>query len=348
MALPLKYNTASQTIILGPFLDDTDGKTAETGLSIANTDIKLAKHNATSFANKNSGGATHIANGYYYCTLDATDTNTLGRLVIAVNMSGALPVWHEFEVISAQEFDAFYGSSYAQVDVRQIAGSAVSTTTAQIGVNVVNVAGTAQTARDLGAQLDATISSRAAAATALSNTTWTDTRAGYLDNLTRLVGTIAAGTHNPQSGDAYAVVSDATYGNAQIKGYVDDLESRLTATRAGYLDNLSGGAVALNADVQTLLTRIIGTLASGTHHPQSGDAYAVVTNGTYGNSALKSAIDTVDSVVDLIEDIVRNKMEVTDSTGTVTLYEDNSTTVKFSVTNCLTDDSTKTTRKRLE
>ena len=32
---------------------------------------------------------------------------------------------------------------------------------------------------------------------------------------------------------------------ATIDDYVDELESRLTATRAGYLDNLSGGAVAL-------------------------------------------------------------------------------------------------------
>jgi len=80
--------------------------------------------------------------------------------------------------------------------------------------------------------------------------------------------------------------------------YVDDLESRLTATRAQYLDNLSGGAVALNSDMQTLLSRIVGTLASGTHNPQSGDAYEVVTNGIYGLSALKNLIDAIDDYVD--------------------------------------------------
>lgn len=35
---------------------------------------------------------------------------------------------------------------------------------------------------------------------------------------------------------------------------VDDLETRLTATRAGYLDNLSAGAVALEATAQSILT----------------------------------------------------------------------------------------------
>lgn len=39
-----------------------------------------------------------------------------------------------------------------------------------------------------------------------------------------------------------------------VSGLVDDLEGRLTATRAGYLDNLSGGAVALEATAQSVLT----------------------------------------------------------------------------------------------
>src|SRR3990172_2470305 len=37
----LKQSTASQSRAIGPFLDDTDFKTAETALTIANTDIKL-------------------------------------------------------------------------------------------------------------------------------------------------------------------------------------------------------------------------------------------------------------------------------------------------------------------
>jgi hypothetical protein len=39
---------------------------------------------------------------------------------------------------------------------------------------------------------------------------------------------------------------------ATIDNLVDDLETRLTATRAGYLDNLSGGAVALQSSVDSL------------------------------------------------------------------------------------------------
>lgn len=88
----LKQSTASQEILLGRFVDATDGDTEETGLTIANTDIKLWKPGATTVASKNSGGATHIANGLYYCVLDATDTDTLGTLIVTVHVSGARPV----------------------------------------------------------------------------------------------------------------------------------------------------------------------------------------------------------------------------------------------------------------
>lgn len=36
----------------------------------------------------------------------------------------------------------------------------------------------------------------------------------------------------------------------------------------------------------TLLSRVVGTLATGTHNPQSGDAHAVVTHTDYGNAKL--------------------------------------------------------------
>lgn len=46
-----------------------------------------------------------------------------------------------------------------------------------------------------------------------------------------------------------ATLTNGTYGLSAIENLVDDIESRLTATRAGYLDNLSGGAVALASGV---------------------------------------------------------------------------------------------------
>lgn len=104
----LKQSTASQEVPLGRFVDSTDGDTEETGLTIANTDIKIWKNGATTLANKNSGGATHIANGIYYAVLDATDTNTLGPLKIFVHVSGARPVELECAVLTAGAYDEHF------------------------------------------------------------------------------------------------------------------------------------------------------------------------------------------------------------------------------------------------
>jgi len=125
----LKYATASQEIPLGRFVDSTDGNTEETGLTIANTDIKLWKTGATTLADKNSGGATHIANGIYYATLDATDTDTLGSMVIHVHVSGALYVKQDCVVLPVVIYDSIIaGTDLLQTDLTQIGGVAQSAT----------------------------------------------------------------------------------------------------------------------------------------------------------------------------------------------------------------------------
>lgn len=127
MTIPIRQNTASQEIPLGFLLDSTDGNTEETGLTIANTDIKLWKHGATTLANKNSGGATHISNGIYYCVLDATDSNTLGGLTVFVHVTGALAIKVDCEVMPANRFDALVlGTDVLHADITQCGGSAVA------------------------------------------------------------------------------------------------------------------------------------------------------------------------------------------------------------------------------
>lgn len=85
----LKLSTA-HTFQMGPFIDDTDGKTAETGLTIAYTDVFLSKQGAA-FAAK--GDTTNLtgtgdARGYYDCVLNTTDTNTVGTLKVCAHIAG--------------------------------------------------------------------------------------------------------------------------------------------------------------------------------------------------------------------------------------------------------------------
>ena len=110
----LKQSTAA-TIKLGPFIDDTDGKTAETGLTIAQADIQLSKNGGDFAQTNNTAGATHNENGYYDIPLNATDTGTLGRLRVAVSKSGALPVWQDFLVVTANVYDTLCSTDSLEV-----------------------------------------------------------------------------------------------------------------------------------------------------------------------------------------------------------------------------------------
>lgn len=122
----LRQSTAGQVIRIGPLAKASDG-TAQTGLTIANTDIRLQKNNATAFANKNSGGATELESGQYYCTLDATDSNTLGRLDVKVAMASTLVWAASFMVLPTQVYDSVVlGSDLLQVDSRELNGSAAA------------------------------------------------------------------------------------------------------------------------------------------------------------------------------------------------------------------------------
>lgn len=189
----LKQSTAA-TVKIGPFVDSTDGVTAEDALTISQADIRLSKNGGAFAQTNNATGATHDENGWYGVPLDTTDTGTLGTLIVAVAESGALPVWAEYMVIPANAYDSlvlgtdvltadvtqWLGTAAAtpttagvpEVDITHIAGSAVSTTTAQIGANVVQLSTSATAADNLEASALGIVSSTAAAGT-LSTTQMT-------------------------------------------------------------------------------------------------------------------------------------------------------------------------------
>ena len=137
MALLLRQSTAVD-VLIGPFLDLTDASTAETGESPS---VKLSKNGQALAAKNDATTPVHDADGYYNCELDATDTNTVGTLVLTVAASAsALPVRHEFQVVEEAIYDAFY------------AGSA----TGLLPANVTQISGDATAADNLEAALDGT------------------------------------------------------------------------------------------------------------------------------------------------------------------------------------------------
>lgn len=127
-----------------------------------------------------------------------------------------------------QNFTGTAGSALVKTDMVDIAGAAVSTSTAQLGVNAVNHGGTAQTGRDIGAsvllssgtgtgQLDITSGVAKANAVQLLGTAWlTPGVAGTPDVNAKLIAAVVPGsatigtatnlTNAPTAGDFTATM----------------------------------------------------------------------------------------------------------------------------------------------
>lgn len=278
----LKQSTAAE-IALGPFVDSTDGFTAETGLTITQAEVRLKKTSAD-WAQKNEATSlVHEENGYYRCLLDATDTNTLGILEVAVNESGALPVWKSFEVVAANIFDSLIGGGdILDASVTQLAGVAQSLTdlkdfaddgydpaTNKVqGVVLVdtlttytgNTPQTGDAFARLGAPAGASVSADVAAAKV-------DTAAILVDTGTTLDGRIPAalvggrmdssvGAMAANTMTAAAAAADLTTelqaglatsaALATVQSDTDDIQTRLPAVLVGGRIDSSVGAMAAN------------------------------------------------------------------------------------------------------
>lgn len=101
----LRANTAG-TLKLGPFLDSTNGNDNETALTIAQADVRLSKNGGNMAQKNESTSCTHDELGKYDCPIDATDTNTEGRLDVTVHESGALIVDDYYMVLAEAAYDS--------------------------------------------------------------------------------------------------------------------------------------------------------------------------------------------------------------------------------------------------
>ncbi|MDD4889710.1 MAG: hypothetical protein PHU85_07240 [Phycisphaerae bacterium] len=150
--LLLKQTTAA-ILKMGPFVDSTDGVTAEAGLSIAQGDIQISK-NGGAFTQTSEAApvTTHDVDGWYPIPLTTTDTGTLGTLKVQVTMSGALPVWQEAMVLTANVYDSLVGGSdNLDVTLADGAHGGSAATLTLKSVSVSNSEGSAVTMASTGA-----------------------------------------------------------------------------------------------------------------------------------------------------------------------------------------------------
>lgn len=310
----LREDTASQEIPLGPFVDSTDGNTAETGLTIANTDIKLQKSGATSQANKNSGGATHIATGDYYAVLDDTDTDTPGNLRIKVHVSGALPVWLDCIVVEEAIYDAVYAASATgahPVSSGGIAASAFASGAIDATAIATNAIGAAELATDA-------IGAAEIADGSIDNATFLCSGGSFL-----ILGVTDCGTAQSASATTLVLRSAAAFGDDTNLGST----LLVNGSTQGYAQPALVTDMAGSTDTATVATWPVTPSGTITYYqfgtaPSSGGGGASAADvWSYGTRSL-TILDEDSTTIDLNASYV----------GGVTTFDEDSTTIDINAT----------------
>lgn len=171
----LRANTAV-TLKLGPFLDSTNGNDNETALTIAQADVRLSKNGGNMAQKNESTSCTHDELGKYDCPIDATDTNTEGRLDVTVHESGALIVDDYYTVLAEAAYDSLMvakDTGYMDVNIKAVSEDTTAADNLELITEISNITslavesdgmvhsdvkevnGTAQTANDNGADINA-------------------------------------------------------------------------------------------------------------------------------------------------------------------------------------------------
>jgi hypothetical protein len=219
----------------------SDHVTGITGLGSALT-VTMGKNGGA--LGSISPTVTERSNGWYTLSLTASHTDTQGELGFHVTGAGCDPSDFKHVVVAYNPFDAAY-----------------------LGLTGIDE-----------------LESRLTAA-----------RAGYLDELAAAnIPTDLSNIYTRIGAPAGASIAADLLA---IDNFVDDLETRLTAARAGYLDYLN--------------TRLVGTIAAGTHNAQSGDAYARI--GAPIGASISADIDNLPTATEIVNAIWA---KVVDSTRT--------------------------------
>lgn len=115
MAQPLKADTASQVVRIGPAVSVSDGFTAVTSLALTTADEAVIIKNDGTVVDISGGTWTFAAvtgsDSMYDLTIKNTDVSLEGKLeVIITDVSLCLPIVNRFEVLSEAAYDSLYAT----------------------------------------------------------------------------------------------------------------------------------------------------------------------------------------------------------------------------------------------
>ncbi len=275
--------SAIVTVQFGPFVDAGDGVVPETGLATnmdnATTGIRVSKNGATMIDRNSATAPAHDDDGFYRVALSATDTNTLGTLMIQYEESAVcLPMWKEFMVVSTQVYDSLFGTDLLDVNTAQWLGTAV---TLGAGAPDVNVASMDASSIATGVLATNAIAAGSIAATALNGKgDWNIGKTGYSltqsfpANFADLSIVVTSGLVDVTQAAADKVWGTATRELSALTA------SQLTAIEDEIWDALKSAHVVANSFGDFLDIEVSGRLASADINLTGGalDVVTAVTN----------------------------------------------------------------------
>ena len=144
MAQILRQSTAI-TVNLGPFIDQSDGKTVKnSGVSVALADQAfIAKADGAARVDMDSSHNLSLITGgagWYSIDLSTADTNTTGTLELVIqDVDVFLPVFAKFQVMDAATYDTLYADTPTLLtsrDVGQLYESAITTVNSQVNFDM--------------------------------------------------------------------------------------------------------------------------------------------------------------------------------------------------------------------
>lgn len=299
-------------VLIGSFLNDIDGNTAKTGLTIEAADVLLSKNGQALTLKADVTACVHDAGGNYNCELDATDTDTVGQLTLFVHVSGALAVRHDFQIMEESSYDDLYG---VDASIRDAVWDEILTGATH---NITNSAGKLLRQAGIITATDASVDDPGAAATTtVFNTTLTDVddfwndaviifTSGALEGQSRTIIDFAntngqitideALTSIPADAVTFTLASWHVHPVSQIAAAVTtDMDANSTQLAAIITDTAAIiiGTSAILDDTVDIQSRLPAALVSGL---MSSDVTAISTSATAANNLELSTLVIVPGI----------------------------------------------------
>lgn len=287
-------------------LVQTDGITAATAEAGGQPQIST---DGAAWTNTGIGTLTAIGSGRYYADLTQAATNAVGSSIETryKSVNTAECPGDSVRLVAFDVDATNLGLTYldAAVSTRSTyAGGAVASVTGDVGGRVLGGGASAITGTGVRA-VDESGNAIAPASTALTNVTWTDTRAGKLDNLDAAVTTRSTyagadtagtttlllripGTVAAQSGDAYARLGAPVGASVSVDLAAVKADTAATLTQATTAATQSTAAASSAATAASNTTNVPARLDAAVSTRLAATSYTAPDNTSAATAATQA------------------------------------------------------------